>query len=220
MKITILICMLAAIFGLASSLPAAQASKARDALKAKIHQAVEAEDWLAVKNLQAALAKLDSAFDETATPKTETDAVSDTKEKDFFSRMTKAGFILQLAPDDDNPAKFAFSRDIHAGTDNVYTADFFLAWKLPTSAAADLGLRQRSWDVTPSLSIQGKLTTADDSSTDAWRLRATLKGRYTYNPLSQNPDEIVGVLWNASFKDEASRGFDYNRIGGEFNFTP
>jgi hypothetical protein len=202
------------------SLQAEQGSKTRAALKAKIHEAVEAEDWIAVKNLEAALAKLDTTLGKLPAPQTETESISPAKKPDFFAQMVKAGFSLQLAPDDDNPAKFAFSRDIQAGTKTVYTADFFLAWRLPTNAAAEMGLRQRAWDLYPSASVQGKLTTADDSSTDAWRFRATLKGRYTWNALAVNPDRIVGILWDASLKDEASRGFDYNRVSGEFNLTP
>jgi hypothetical protein len=193
----------------------------RAALKAQLHRAVDAEDWNAVENLNASLRKLDSAF--AKGPASAPAAASSERapeEQTFISKAQEAGFHLQLSDTDDNPAVFAFARDIEAGTKTVFTADFFLSWTTSDALAYRWGWRQDAWDMDASVSAQGKLTSANDTETDAWRFRATLSGRYARNALSTNPNAISAFTWRASFKDEASRDFDYNRVGGELLIAP
>ncbi|MEY2479226.1 MAG: hypothetical protein QOI04_153 [Verrucomicrobiota bacterium] len=203
------------------SVRAEPATATRAALKAQIHKAVDAEDWEAVKNLQAALAKLDASLGkpQSSPPAAEIKSATPARET-VFDRLVVNGFRLQLAPNDDNPAQFAFSRDIHADAETVYTANFFLSWITPDSIADKIGWRQDAWDLNAEASVQAKLTSANNLDTDAWRYRGTLKGRYTWNPTAIDLDKVVSVLWNMSIKDEGSREFDYNRVSGEFNLTP
>jgi hypothetical protein len=209
------------VFCASRILMAEPASATRAALKAQMHKAIDAEDWEAVDNLRAALVKLDASLREPQALKPGDEATSSEPAKeDLFKQLARNGFRLKLAPDDDNPAKFAFSRDIHTGAKTVFAADFFLSWTMPDRIASDMGWRKKTWDLNAETSVQGKLTSDNDTDTDAWRYRVTLKGRNTWNSNAIDPDETAGILWNISAKDEASREFDYNRIGGEFNLTP
>jgi hypothetical protein len=193
----------------------------RAALKAQLHRAVDAEDWNAVENLNASLRKLDSAFAKAhARALVAASSEGPAEKQTFISKLQEAGFHLQLSDTDDNPAVFAFARDIEAETKTVFTADFFLSWTMSDALAYRWGWRQDAWDMDASVSAQGKLTSANDTETDAWRFRATLSGRYGHNALSTNPNAIAAFTWRASFKDEASRDFDYNRAGGELLITP
>jgi hypothetical protein len=192
----------------------------RAELKARLHQAVDAEDWPAVDNLKTAIQNLDSAFSKRPSNVVNKRTPSSSDRESVAKKLSDAGIHLQLSPSDDGPAQFAFSRDIEAGTRTVFTANFFLFWSTTDAIADRFGWRHDSWDMDASLSTQGKLSSANDTNTDAWRYRATLNGRYTANATSTNPDSIVGLTWDASFEDEASRDFDYNRISGEVNLTP
>jgi hypothetical protein len=199
---------------------AVQAGQEADLL-AKIQKAAAAGDSNEVINLTASLKNLqDVSESSTGSNETEVAQTAPSKGEDFLQKMKKAGFTLALAPGDDNPAKFAFAKDIQAGTATVYTADFFLSWKTPNSFADNLGWRHKSWDMNAAASVQGKLTSASDTEHDAWRFRGTLNGRYTFNPTATNIDNIVGVRWSLSAKDEASRDFDFNRVGAEGSLTP
>ncbi|MEY2565435.1 MAG: hypothetical protein QOH88_3628 [Verrucomicrobiota bacterium] len=193
----------------------------RAALKAQLHRAVDAEDWNAVENLKTSLRKLDSAFAKAPLSAPETASSEPAAgEQTFISKVQEAGFHLQLSDTDDNPAVFAFARDVEAGAKTVFTSDFFLSWTASDALAYRWGWRQDAWDMDASVSAQGKLTSTNDTDTDAWRFRATLSGRYAHNALATNPDAIAAFTWRASFKEEASREFDYNRVGGELLIAP
>jgi hypothetical protein len=195
----------------------ARAGQEEDLL-AKIQKAAAAGNSNEVINLTASLKTLKVAM-ENGNEAAETETAS-TEREDFLKRMKKAGFSLQLAPGDDNPAKFAFTRDIQAGTPTAFTADFFLSWKTSNAVADTLGWRHKTWDMNAAASVQGKLTSASDMEHDAWRFRGTLNGRYTFNPTATDLDDINGFLWSLSVKDEASRDFDFNRVGAEGTLTP
>lgn len=187
-------------------------------LLAKIQKAAAAGNSNEVINLTASL----KALRTTLEGESDTDASESAPpaKEDFLKRMKKAGWSLQLAPGDDNPAKFAFTRDIEAGTSTAFTADFFLSWKTPNSFADSLGWRHKTWDMNAAASVQGKLTSASDMEHDAWRFRGSLNGRYTFNPTATDLNDINGFLWSLSVKDEASRDFDFNRVGAEGTLTP
>jgi len=191
---------------------AEQGEKLRRDLMAKIHKAVDDRDEVAEKNLKAALAKLEASIGK---PRKKPDKLSKVGET-HIKRLIDGGFHLQQTPNQDNPAKFAFSRDLQAGTKTVYTADFFLSWTMPDSLADKWKWRQDAWDLNLGASVQGKLTSEKATDVDAWRFRTTLSGRYTFNPTSQDLNKMFGLVWDLSAKDEANRDFKYNRVGAEF----
>jgi hypothetical protein len=202
-----------------TSLGADGLSATRAELKARLHQAVDAEDWTGVENLKTAIQNLDSAFSKRPSNVASKPTPTSSGRESVIEKLSDAGVHLQLSPSDDSPAQFAFARDIESGTKTVFTANFFLSWSTTDAIADRFGWRHDSWDMDASLSTQGKLSSANDTDTDAWRYRATLSGRYTANATSTNVDSIVGLTWDASFEDEASRDFDYNRLSGELNVT-
>ncbi|MEY2501451.1 MAG: hypothetical protein QOI07_1785 [Verrucomicrobiota bacterium] len=143
---------------------------------------------------------------------------------DVFKTLRDWGLSLTLAPDADGGkgAHFGFNHDRHAGTDIVWDAQFYLKWNLlkrwlqqrhePVLYLGDLRVDSLA------VSAQGKITSTDNTATDAWRFRLESE---TYLRLDRSPDGVLrGLLINLAAKDESNRDFQMNRFSGEIWITP
>jgi hypothetical protein len=143
---------------------------------------------------------------------------------DVFQTLRDWGLSLRLAPDADEGkgAHFGFNDDRHAGTDIVWDAQFYLKWNLlkrwlqqhhqPVLYLGDLRVDSLA------VSAQGKITSADNTATDAWRFRFESD---SYLRLDRSPDGLLrGLLINLAAKDESNRDFQMNRISAEIWVTP
>lgn len=138
---------------------------------------------------------------------------------DLFKRLSDLGFSLSKGPDngdDKKGATFAFSQDREANAAPVFNANFYLKWQkhLPYTVLDSKTLWLTD---APAISVQGKITSANNTATDAWRFR--LENDLTgYN---KSKDRLFDGFWaTLSFKDESDRNFNVNRLSGEFWFTP
>jgi hypothetical protein len=227
MKIKILLLVILLINVLtfeAKALTEAERQQAIAQNEADLKRAVDAGDYDAastaleslkkLKKAQAAAAK-DPDVETTKEPKSVDDA---------FKTLRRWGLSLSLEPDADEGkgAHFGFNNDRHAGTDTVWDAQFYLKWDLFSLLLAkreepvlDLGaLRVDSL----ALSAQGKITSTDNTSTDAWRFRFESD---SYLRLDQSKGGILrGLLVSLGAKEESDRDFHMNRISGELWLTP
>src|SRR5204863_3931065 len=92
---------------------------------------------------------------------------------DLFKTLSDAGFSLSKGPDngdDKKGATFAFSQDREANAAPVFNANFYLKWQkhLPYEI---FDSKTFSLSDAPAVSVQGKITSADNTATDAWRFR-------------------------------------------------
>jgi hypothetical protein len=109
-----------------------------------------------------------------------------------------------------NPARFSYSQDLRKGTTGAqFDTDFYLNWDLdPRGIPTEFFLSNQSLITNAlSLSAQGKLSSTDTQSTDAWRFRFE--------------DQLVDIfpkgsfVLNASVKEESDRDFHLERVGTE-----
>jgi hypothetical protein len=148
----------------------------------------------------------------------------DSNTNNIFGKINDAGFKLARASsgsDRGEPADFGFLTDI--GKQTEYHMNFFLSFS-PMST---------SWgttEVTPSASIEGKLSSADNSAKDAWRFRLGSqfdvpigRGISVTDPI----DPTISVkayqnhLWlSLDAKYESDRDFRTKKASSEFQISP
>jgi hypothetical protein len=137
-------------------------------------------------------------------------AQSEEPSKNFFKRLDEAGFTLQRAlsgPDKGEAAAFSFLSTL--GDKTVFAADFALSWHPPREP-----LKVGPFDLTFLTSVEGKFTSAESESENAWRFRASLIG---------DTSQIgpIDSTYNAfSFKYESDQDFDTQKFMAETVFTP
>jgi hypothetical protein len=162
----------------ASALTDAERQQAILQNTADLKRAVDAGDFDGATVALDALKKLKASEAAAAAGSDTGDAPAPKKVDDVFRALHEWGLSLTLAPDADEGkgAHFGFTNDRRARTDTVWDAEFYLKWDLLTlfmtkenrGPVLDLGaLRVDSL----ALSAQGKITSADNTSTDAWRFR-------------------------------------------------
>jgi len=67
-------------------------------------------------------------------------------------------------------------------------------------------------------SVQGKLTSTDNTAADAWRFRLESQSYLRFDP--SIGDTLDGLYCNFAAKDESDRDFHLNRISAELWLTP
>jgi hypothetical protein len=140
---------------------------------------------------------------------------------DAFTTLSKWGLSLSRSPDAGDEGKGAhvgFIDDRHAGSDTAFDAEFYLQWdmlRLFTAPPLYLGpLRVDAFGP----SVQGKLTSTDNTAADAWRFR--LEGQSYLRFENSIGGVLKGVDFNYAVKDESDRDFHLNRISAELWLTP
>lgn len=195
--------------------------------KAVLNQAVETENWPDAEDALTALQNLKKAATRAHSKRESTD------HRDLFApatalfkRLQDEGFSLSLSPDADGPTKgaqFGFTNDRHAGTPTSYNAQFYLKWdmtKILFKGLANNAPREGGgfWLNSLATSVQGKIDSTDDATSDAWRSRLEADVYDEFNP---NDDALVnGIQSTFSAKDESDRNFRSNRVGVEWWLTP
>jgi hypothetical protein len=179
-----------------------------------LQDAVKKKDVAAIKEAADTLATLKK----NKPPTTKPGEKKVEKTPDLFKAAQDMGLSLSRGPDNGDEKKgasFSFTKDQQAETAAVFNADFYLKWqkKMPFE-----------WDSSkvvvfdaPAVSIQGKLTSKDNTATDAWRFRLE------NNLWTSNQGEnrwIDGLLATTALKDESDRDLQSNRMSGEFWVTP
>lgn len=125
-----------------------------------------------------------------------------------FERASTWGLTLSRSPDEEKKgARFGFSRDYEKTSDTVLEADFYLKW------AKDLTL----WN-SVAISAQGKLSSANNKESDAWRFRLE-DSLWTYNPQPTADRIFDGLVATLSAKSESDRDFKTTRLSGELWLT-
>jgi hypothetical protein len=130
----------------------------------------------------------------------------------FFKMLSDHHLSLSESPGagERNPARFSYSQDLRKGTTGAqFDTDFYLNWDLdPGGIPTEFFLSNQSLITNAlSLSAQGKLSSTDTQSTDAWRFRFE--------------DQLVDIfpkgsfVLNASVKEESDRDFHAQRVGTE-----
>lgn len=132
-----------------------------------------------------------------------------TTARSIFKRLSDKGFTLQRAvegPDASKGAEFSFLRTL--GKNTVYTADFALIHdhRFHQTARMSVGLQT---------SIEGKLTSDESESEDAWRFRAGAVIDRNLKPGSLN---LIYLSLGGKF--EGDQDFDVKKISFEALFTP
>jgi hypothetical protein len=174
-------------------------------VRRELQEALKKEDWTLVKEDADELAKLKNIRTEQSKP----------KKVDMFESLQKAGFSLSRGPDNGDEKKgasFAFTQDRAAGFAPVFTADFYLKWEKEVLEEIDTISR---FDFL-AISVQGKLSSKDSSSTDAWRFR--LENNFFTQDRSKT-SLVDGFVANLSLKDESDRDFNIDRVSGELWLT-
>jgi hypothetical protein len=142
-----------------------------------------------------------------------------------FSKLSDAGFTLKRAssgPDEGEPAELGFLTDI--GKETEFHANFFLQYA-PSSS---------SWgraEVSPSASVEGKLSSVDKTANDAWRFRLGLQfdiplgKEITINDTAAGATATVqtskNALWlSVDAKNESDRDFQTKKTAAQFQISP
>lgn len=126
----------------------------------------------------------------------------------LFQQFSDRGFALQRTvegPDAGKGAEFSFLRTL--GKHSVYTADFALIYKhrLPQTSQTSIGIQT---------SIEGKLTSDESESEDAWRFRAGAIVDHL-RPATRNL-----IYLSLAGKLEGDQDFDVKKLSLEALFTP
>src|SRR5260370_5310163 len=97
---------------------------------------------------------------------------------DFFKKLSNDRLSLSESPGigsgDGKPARFSYSQDFKKGSSGAqFNTNFYLHWDLDPEGIPSSFFLPHDLDFTNavSLSAQGKLSSADTKSTDAWRFR-------------------------------------------------
>ena len=136
-------------------------------------------------------------------------AQSQEPSKNLFKRLQDAGFKLQRAlsgKDAGEAAAFSFLSTL--GDKTVFTADFALSWCPPTRFEAG------PFDLSFLTSVEGRLTSAESESENAWRFRGSLIGDTSHN------GPIDSTYTSVSLKYESDQDFDTEKLMAEMVFTP
>lgn len=137
-------------------------------------------------------------------------AQSQEPSKNFFIPLQAAGFTLQRAlsgPDKGEAAAFSFLSTL--GDNTVFTADFALSWHPPRES-----FKVGPFYVSFLTSVEGKLTSAESESENAWRFRASLIGD------THQIGPIDSTYTSVSLKYESDQDFDTQKLMVEMVFTP
>jgi hypothetical protein len=132
-----------------------------------------------------------------------------TTARSIFKRLSDRGFTLQRAVegrDASKGAEFSFLRTL--GKNTIYTADFALIHdhRFHQTARTSVGLQT---------SVEGKLTSDESESEDAWRFRAGAVIDRNLKPGSLNL-----IYLSLSGKFEGDQDFDVKKMSFEALFTP
>ena len=125
--------------------------------------------------------------------------------KNIFTRLSDAGFALTRTSDvtgQGKPADFGFLADL--GKKTEFHANFLLKYSVRNSIL--LG----DTDLTPSASVEGKLSSSENKAEDAWRFR--LGSQFNTSPMR---------LWSSvNVKYEGDRDFRTRKVSAEFQVSP
>jgi len=132
-----------------------------------------------------------------------------TTARSLFKRFSDKGFSLQRAvegPDAGKGAEFSFLRTL--GKNSVYTADFALIYehRFTQTTRTSVGFQT---------SVEGKLTSDESESEDAWRFRA---GAVIDRQLKPGTHNLIYLALNGKF--EGDQDFDIKKMSFEALFTP
>lgn len=184
-----------------ASSPAYRARAKQDATD-QLQEGLRTHNWKLVKESAEQLEQLEKLGQQP-----------EPKEEDLFDAAVASGFTLSRTPDEEHQgARFGFSHNYAKdGAHTSLEADFYLKWTMPPWHNDSDSL----WN-SLAISAQGKLTSASDSETDAWRFRLedTL---WTYNAKTER--QVDGVIAKLSAKSESDRDFDTTRLSGELWLT-
>lgn len=196
--------------------------------EAQLAKAVASRDYKTVgelaAQLQAAQERKKKAADPLSQPSSPlgTDGIKTLRDRGFSLRQTQE-------VGEGKPAKFSYSKDYEKNTDGAFNAEFYLKWEpmpqmpvLPEPGTAPLYV---PW-YAPAFSAQGKLSTADSTTTDALRFRFENHFHlYGFTPPG-SPDQPVGpkpffdgLIAILSAKEESDRDFDVSRLSAELWLT-
>lgn len=129
--------------------------------------------------------------------------------RSLFKQFSDKGFALQRTvegPDAGKGAEFSFLRTL--GKHSVYTADFALIYhyRPPQTSRTSVGFQT---------SVEGKLTSDDSESEDAWRFRA---GAIVDHQLK--PSTLDFIYLSLGGKFEGDQDFNVKKLSFETLFTP
>jgi hypothetical protein len=152
----------------------------------------------------------------TATPSSEGTTTNSppsakTEVNKFFNMLHDYHLTLSRASGVSEPAEFGFVDDISVSTE--YHANFFLSYSMNSLPATNPV-------ITPSLSVEGHLSSADNKAADAWRFRGGLEFDFKLDPESSKNPVGNGLYLNLNGKYEASRDFNVKKIMAEVEITP
>lgn len=137
-------------------------------------------------------------------------AQSQEPSKNLFKWLHDAGFTLQRALSGKfagEAAAFSFLSTL--GDNTVFTADFALSWRPPMTT-----FKAGPFDLSFLTSVEGKLTSAESKSENAWRFRASLIGD------TSQIGPIDSTFTSVSLKYESDQDFDTQKLMAEMVFTP
>jgi hypothetical protein len=211
----------------AHALTDAERQRATDLNKADLNAAVAAGNLDAASEALEALKKLKKGAQQAADTRKARNHNDETAPVErLFKTWEDYGFSLSQAPDADGPSKgaqFGFTKDRHAGTPTSYNAQFYLKWdmtKVFFKGLANNNPREGGglWLNSLATSVQGKIDSNDNTTSDAWRFRLEADVYDEFNP---NDDALVnGIQSTFSAKDESDRDLHINRVGVEWWLTP
>jgi hypothetical protein len=176
-------------------------ARAKRAATEQLEQALKNKDWKLVKE---SAEQLDQLEKQEKKPKGEGE--------NLFQLASGGGFSLSRSPDEDKKgARFGFSHDYTKSSRTVLEADFYLKWAtIPWHNE-----KESLWN-SLAVSAQGKLTSANNSASDAWRFRLE-DSLWTYNSAAER--SIDGFVATLSAKSESDRAFNTNRLSAELWLT-
>ena len=172
----------------------------RDATE-QLERALKAKDWKLVKESAEQLDQLEKQ-----------EKNSKNEGGSLFELASTGGLSLSRSPDEEKKgARFGFSHDYTKSSGTVLEADFYLKW----ATSPWHNEKQSLWN-SIAISAQGKLTSANNTESDAWRFRIE-DSFWTYNSAAERV--LDGVLVTLSAKSESDRDFDTIRLSAELWLT-
>jgi hypothetical protein len=177
----------------------------QDALE-QLRTALKQENWALVKEAAQELQDL----------KTIKANEGKKDEKGILDTLSNAGFSLSRSPDEEKKgALFGFNQNRLGGTKTDLSAEFYLKWQKRPYLSEWMWGQTAAFD-TLAISVQGKLSSTDSKTSDAWRFR--LENNFFTSNRSEHRF-LDGVVANLSLKNESDRDFNTNRLSGELWLT-
>jgi hypothetical protein len=164
---------------------------------------------------------------ESKSPQEKREASSAAETKSLFTGLSSIGLSLSKSStskeDEALPAEFGFNDNMNKSTE--YHADFFLKWLSPFTVPSEGNTL-----LTPIASVEGHVSSADDSKTDAWSFRAGLElDTPFFGPSLTHANPVTGHVigapqnWlhiDANAKYETDRKFKAKQMEVELEITP